>query len=292
MSAIASLPITLKNILVATDLSPASLWSLPYVVAIAHQYGSTIYLANVIPLGVYVAARPGSFDAIEVECLDYAQEKLDRFSARIRAQGIPVQTLLSEGDVGLVIPGWIKQHEIDVLAVGTTGRRGLRKLFLGSTAEELIREAPCPVLTVGPALSGETPASLRTILYATDFSADSFHAAAYVLSMARHHRARLILLHVTDEHGTQIPKQSSIQRLHDLVPDSPDLAIESEVLIAEGRPATKILEVASEHSVDLITIGVRGAGGLARAASHFGSTAHDVIVGASCPVLTVRAPQN
>jgi nucleotide-binding universal stress UspA family protein len=49
MLAIANLTAsTLKNILVATDLSPASLWSLPYVVAIAHQYGSTIYLADAL----------------------------------------------------------------------------------------------------------------------------------------------------------------------------------------------------------------------------------------------------
>ena len=293
MRAVASsAAITLKNILVATDLSPASLQSLPHVVGVARQYGSTIYLATVIPLAIYGVARPESFHTIEMECHDYAQERLDRFSAGIGAQGIPAQVLLTEGDVALVIPDWIKQHKIDLLAVGTTGRGGLRKLFLGSTAEELIREVSRPVLTVGPALSGEAPASLRSILFATDFSAESFHAGQYACSMACHYTARLILLHVTDEHATQVSRRSLMRRLHDLIPEDLNLSNEPEELVAQGRPAGKILEIANQHSVDLIAIGVRGAGGLARAASHFGSTAHEVIVGATCPVLVVRAPDS
>jgi nucleotide-binding universal stress UspA family protein len=291
MPAIASLTaITLKNILVATDLSPASLRSLPYVVAIARQYGSTIYLASVIPLAIYALALPESFDTIELECHEHAQEKLGRFSEGIKAQGIPVQTLLTEGDVDAVIPDWVQQHEIDLLAVGTTGRSGLRKLFLGSTAEELIQEVSCPVLTVGPALSSEAPPSVRSILYATDFSAESFRAGLYACSMACHYAARLIFLHVDDERGRQVSRQSLMRRLHDLIPEDLNLPTQPEELIAQGRPAMKILEVANQHCVDLIAIGVRGAG-LAWGASHFGSTAHDVIVRATCPVLTVRAPQ-
>lgn len=292
MSATASLTaIKLKHILVATDLSPASLWSLPYVTAIARQYDATVYMAHVIPLGTYVAARPQSFDAIEEECRKTAQEKLDTFSAGVRKHGIQVQTLLTEGDVGVVLPDWIKKHDIDLVAVGTTGRSGVRKLVLGSIAEEIIREADCPVLTVGPASSDGSPVTLRSILYATDFSADSLQAAMYALSIAVHHDARLIVLHVRDEPGVEESKASLARRLHDLIPKDSNLAAKPEVLVAEGRPTKKILEIASEHSVDLIVIGVRGGGEFPRAASHFGSTAHDIIVRASCPVLTVRAPQ-
>lgn len=291
MCAVASsTAIALRNILVATDLSPASLRSLPYVVGIARQYRSTIHLATVVPLNIYGVARPESFNVIEAECHDYAQEKLDRFSAGIRSQGIPVQVLLTEGDVALVIPNWVKQHKIDLLAVGTTGRSGLRKLFLGSTAEELIREVSCPVLTVGPSLSGESPARLRSILFATDFSTEASYAGQYACSIARDYTARLVVLHVTDEHTWQVSRRPLMRRLHGVLPEDLNLPNEREDLVAQGRPAGKILEIANEHCADLIAIGVRGAGGLARAASHFGSTAHDVIVGATCPVLVVRAP--
>jgi nucleotide-binding universal stress UspA family protein len=122
--------INFTNILVATDLSRASLWSVPYVSAIARQYGSNIYIGHVLPLAIYTAARPQSFDAIEKECREHAQEKLDRYSAQIKEQRVGVQTLLAEGDVGIVIPDWVKQHHLDLVAVGTTGRSGVRKLWL------------------------------------------------------------------------------------------------------------------------------------------------------------------
>lgn len=278
----------LKRILVATDLSPASLWSLPYVMEIALQYGSTVYVGHAIPLGTYVVARPQTFDAIEEEVRRGAQKKLDSFAAEIVDRGVPATTLLAEGDVGVVMPSWIKEHDIDLVAVGTTGRSGFRKLALGSIAEEIVRVAECPVLTVGPALSDQKQVALRSILYASDFSADSLRAGAYASSLARHHNARLILLHVRSEEDGESSKASLAERLEKVILCEDNLSASAEVLIAEGRPATKILEIASEHSVDLIVIGVRGSG-WSRAVSHFGSTAHDIIVGASCPVLTARA---
>ena len=286
-----STAITLKNILVATDLSPASVLSLPFVTAISQQYQSTVHLAHVIPFGTFRVARPESFDAVEVECRDYASAELDRFAARVKTQGVPVQTLLGEGDVALVICDWIDHQAIDLLAVGTSGRTGLRKLALGSIAEELIRVAPCPVVTFGPSLSTGAPACIRSVLYATDFSASSIRAGMYACSLARRNNARFLVLHVTQEHVTQASKRSLIRKVRDLIADESDLATQLEELVAQGRPAAKILEIADEHSVDLIVMGIRGSG-LARACSHFGSTAHDVVLGASCPVLVVGAPQH
>jgi len=220
-----------------------------------------------------------------------AQEKLDTYSAELKEQGIPAQTLLAEGDIGVVLPRWIEKNHIDLVAVGTTGRSGVRKLALGSIAEEIVRDAECPVLTVGQAVASTagTRVALRGILYATDFSVDSLRAGAYAISLAEHHRARLILLHVSMENDVKLSRAALVDRLHRAIPSSSNVS--TEALIAEGKPATKILEIATEHSVELIVIGVRGAGGLSRAASHFGSTAHDIIIGAPCPVLTARATQ-
>lgn len=283
--------VKLERILVATDLSPASLWSLPYVIDIARKYRSTMFVAHAIPLGTYVVARPPSFGAIEEECRRSAQEKLEAYSSELKEQGIPAQTLLAEGDIGVILPRWIKKNHIDLVAVGTTGRSGVRKFALGSIAEEIVRDAECPVLTVGQAAASTagTKVALRGILYATDFSRDSLRAGAYAISLAEHHRARLILLHISNENHAKLSRAALVDRLQRVIPLGS--SVSTEALIAEGKPATKILEIASEHSVNLIAIGVRGAGGLSRAASHFGSTAHDIIVGASCPVLTARAPQ-
>lgn len=278
----------LKHILVATDLSPASVWSLPYVIEIGRQYGSTVYVGHVIPFGTYVAVRPQTFDAVEEEVRQGAQKKLDSLAIEIKDRGVPAKTLLTEGDVGVELYTWVKKHHIDLVVVSTTGRSGVRKLALGSIAEEIVRDARCPVLTVGPASSASKRVALRNILYASDFSADSLRAGAFAISLAVHHRARLILLHVRTKEDGRLSKASLAERLGKLIPSKANLSVSAEVLIADGKPATKILEIADEHSVDLIVIGVRGSG-WSRAASHFGSTAHDIIVGASCPVLTARA---
>lgn len=279
-----SAAVKLKNIMVATDLSNASIWSLPLVTAIAGQYQSTIKLAHVIPIQAFQAARLESFDAIEMECRDYARAELERLSARLRVQGAVVETLIGEGDVARVICHWVNTQKIDLLAVGTSGRSGISKFAAGSIAEELIRTAPCPVLTFGPAISSEWPAHLRRVLHATDLSASSVNAGLFAWSLAHHYDSRLVVLCVTSEHLTQISRRALIRQLRYNFPTDSDLATPPEELIAQGKPAGKILEVADEHSVDLI---VMGSGGTARPSSHFGSTVHDVVVGASCPVLLV-----
>lgn len=162
--------ISFKQILVATDLSPASLASLPYVVSIAQRFGATVFVAHVIPISVYETARPQSMQAVTTECRAGAQEKLKEITGELRAQGIEARTLLGEGDVGVVLSSWIDEHGFDLMAMGTTGRSGVRKLVLGSMAEEMIRVAECPVLTVGPEVSNEAPSALNNILCATDFS--------------------------------------------------------------------------------------------------------------------------
>lgn len=282
--------VKLNRILLATDLSSASLWSLPYVTEIANHCDSTVFVAHAIPFGTYAVARPESFDRVEEECWRGAQEKLDNICAALEHQGIRAKTLLTEGDIGAIFPQWVKKHRIDLAAVGTTGRSGVRKLFLGSVAEEIVRHADCAVLTVAqPSTSSPgTAVSLRTILFATDFSADSLKAWAYLKSLAERHLASIVAVHIRADNDTKLSRANLAERLRRL---TADCNRPTEALIGEGRPAAKILEIACEHSADLIAIGVRGAGGLPRMASHFGSTAHDIIIGASCPVLTVRRAQ-
>lgn len=280
--------VTVRNVLVATDLSPVSMRTLPFVESIAHQYGSKIYFGSVIPLTMYGTGLGSSFETAEKECHDFAQEKLGRFSRAVRAQGFEVQVLLAEGQIGSVIEGWIKTYDIDLLAVGTAGRTGLGKLLFGSIAEELIRETTCSVLAIGPALSREASSHFRTILCATDFSAESNKAAAYACSIACRYGARLILLHVLeDEHSKHESARSSMRRLAAAIPEELHLPSEPENLVAEGHPAHKILEIAKQHCADLIALGAHGSE-FVWGASHFGSTAHDVIVSARCPVLITR----
>jgi nucleotide-binding universal stress UspA family protein len=284
-------PISFRQIMIATDLSPASIRSLPYVVAIAQRFGSTVFVAHVIPLAIYGVARPQSLDAATKEAQAGAQENLTEIVRKLRTQGVEARTLLGEGDVGVILSEWIHEYHFELLAMGTTGRSGVRKLVLGSMAEEMIRDAECPVLTVGPEISSEAPAGFETILYATDFSPDSTHAALYARSLAERSALRLIVLHVRVAGEEQGSERALRKRMSEFAESRADHPALSEVVVAEGKPAEKILEIANQHAADLIVIGVRGAGATPRLASHFGSTAHDIVLRARCPVLTVRVPR-
>jgi nucleotide-binding universal stress UspA family protein len=106
--------------------------------------------------------------------------------------------LIAEGDVQSVLASTIGQRKIDLVVIGTRGRSGFKKFFLGSVAEEIFREVSCPVLTVGPNAPLVVPqnGSPQRILYATDFNAESNLAASYALSLAQEFQASLTLIHV------------------------------------------------------------------------------------------------
>src|SRR5262249_49240582 len=87
----------------------------------------------------------------------------------------------------------------DLLVLGTHGRSGFERLFLGSVTEKVLRKASCPVLTVPPGLPDAVPASpirYACILCPVDFSESSLRALEYALSLAQETDARLAVLHV------------------------------------------------------------------------------------------------
>jgi nucleotide-binding universal stress UspA family protein len=185
---------------------------------------------------------------------------------------------------------FVRNHGVDLVVVGTSSRGGLGKVLLGSTAEEIIRVAPCPVLTVGPHVTAEGSARVRSIVYATDFSLGSLRAAEFAVSLAHEDQADLTLVHVVDEVLTESPDraiQLTEQRLREMIPSEPQLLYEPEVVVETGPVAERILAVANELIADIIVMGVRGAGAFAQTASHFGSIAHKVVSLATCPVVTI-----
>ena len=111
------------------------------------------------------------------------------------------KTLIRKGDISKELSRIVDDERINLIVLGTHGRAGISKVLMGSVAEEIFRQATCPVLTVGPSVCGEPDVAveMRTILYPTDFSSESLAAAPYAISMAQEHQARLYLLHVTDD---------------------------------------------------------------------------------------------
>src|ERR1700687_6140183 len=282
--------IALKNILFATDFEVSASRALPFALALADRYGAKFYAAHVITMGTYALARPESIDVTLDEIQAHASRALNQIIDPLLQHGQSCEALLGSGDVIAVLMECVRNHGVDLVVVGTSSRGGLGKVLLGSTAEEIIRVAPGPVLTVGPHVTAVAPVGVRRIVCATAFSLGSLRAAEFAVSLAHEYQADLTLVHVVDEALTESPDsamQLNEQRLREMIPSEPKLLYEPEVVVEIGPVAERILAVANELIADIIVMGVRGAGAFAETASHFGSIAHRVVALAPCPVMTV-----
>jgi len=300
--------VAVKNVLFATDFSQTSEAALPYAVAICRHFGSTLHLVHVLSDASLLLVTGGvdyvSMGTIYEDAQTEAKERLDEIAARI--EGIPQRSYVRHGKVWRSLNGIIEDNQVDMIVLGTHGRTGLGKLLLGSVAEDILRHASCPVLTVGPKVSGRAklPAfprrgrdlaplelELQQIVLATDFAPSAPRIAQRAVKLTEEFRARLTLVHVIEDYthlGSRPgPMEEGVGRLQALIPEDASLQYPAETVLEFGSPAERILKVAAEREADMIVLG-------ARAARDIGSThlpwssAHHVIAQAHCPVLTIR----
>jgi len=296
--------ILLKNVLFATDLSSAAHAALPYALAIARHYGSTLHAVHVLPeLDIMLrreSSSPSDYEAVLGDETRIALQKIRDLIPELN--DMPNDVQVCRGRVWDAISQIVSENRIDLVVVGTHGRTGVGKLLIGSAAEEILRQSPCPVLTVGPKARGRVKEEFddtgkdtrladiqfKQIIFATDFTPASLAATPLAISMAEEFEARLGLLHVIDP-LQPTPSELVLQRLEGLVPQEAELWCTAEYIVKYGIAAEEILRSASERDADLVVLGARAAKGHFGIATHIPwSTAHRVITGSVCPVVTVR----
>lgn len=304
--------IEFKQILIATDFSDASERALAFAIALASRYGSALTVVHAVP--------PEPRDAIPLERLPRelnrpwlaAEEQMKKLKANARINDVRHHLQLEQGPVWDVLASVIERKEVDLLVLGTHGRGGLKKLALGSVAEQVLRLAPCPVLTIGPRVPLADLSSLdfKRILFATDFGPACTKAFPYALHLAEDHEAKLVLLHMVPpmpspdlgpaaygpsafaaENFTQwqrTMRDESVIKLRNLLPSNAKLAAEPECLAGTDFLPEGILSVAAAHKTDLIVMGANRTLSPRVAAHMPWALTHEVLCQAQCPVFTVR----
>ena len=141
----------LKSILVPMDFSPQAQKALRYAITFAEQFGAALVLLTVVEPAVYPTEV--GFVPVELENLyqameKSAREKLAELGKTQVPPGLLSQTLVRVGSPYREITETARELNVDLLVIATHGYTGLKHVFLGSTAERVIRHAPCPVLTV------------------------------------------------------------------------------------------------------------------------------------------------
>jgi len=283
--------ISLKDILFPTDFSAASEAALPFALMLAQRYGARMHAAHIIlpePRPRVLMSRVGEQDSI----WDEAHERLDEFTHASATGDVRCTPLLASGDLGEIIPAMIREHDIDLIVLGTRGRRGVSRLVLGSNAERIYRAATCPVMTIGPHVS-KTEWRLRTILCPVDLEGDPKPALDYAFSLAEDNAADLIVMNsvaiVPWQHRSEV-ELMNCERMRKLLPafGKPDGMNEPQFLVRWEPPAEAILTCADVRHVDLIVMGVRRSRVAGLSAHLPWPVASEVVSRAACPVLTVR----
>jgi nucleotide-binding universal stress UspA family protein len=289
--------IGLKNILFLTDFSEPSAAALPFAAMVARTFGSKVTALHAILPSAYVYMAADAVPVVLEDQEDLAKAEMQRVDAEL--SGLPRETLIDRGaSVWEVLSRALKEHETDLIVLGTHGRTGFKKALLGSSAEEVFRRTNVPVLTIGPAVSSSTHhgGRFQCVLFATDFSPASLAATRYAVSLAQENQSRLVLFHVlpSPRSGKQgknsgLSVAEALHQLEELIPVDAELWCRAEPAVEHGEPATQILAAASRYHADLIVFGVRGVDTFTGAATHRDrAIAYKVVAHAACPVLTVR----
>jgi nucleotide-binding universal stress UspA family protein len=282
--------VSFKNILLATDLSPSSEMALQYAKVMGRERGTHVYTLHVGGPDNYELLNPEAFAVTFNEV--HAVPQSDSEAIKALLSGLPSEVPVHGSKVWEVISDVVERNEIDLLILGTRGRKGLQKLLFGSVAEEVFRYVRCPVLTVGPDAAEPGPGRLEmnAVLLATDFNPHSA-APAYACSLCEHFGAELNVLHVAGKHepaGPEMPWRQVRDQIISVVPRILDMVHKPVFLVEYGEPTPRILEVAEALQAGLIVLGAHHPRDI-QAASHVPwDTAARVISGAKCPVLTVR----
>jgi nucleotide-binding universal stress UspA family protein len=297
----------IKKILLPTDFFPCANQALDHALYLAKKYGAEFHMLHAIVLHEDDPHNPDAhilnLDEIHQRLKEMASASM---SASIHERDDGGVRIVMEQRRGVsatdVILTYARNEDIDLIVMGTHGRRGLGHLLLGSVAEEVVRMSDCPVLTIRERAEQQDIDEVTRILVPLDFSEHANNGLRHAKELADTYDAKLDLLHVVEEivqpafyeiagvlpeKVTAARKDKSAEEMERLFREAagPDVSVDYHVIV--GKASRDIVEFAREEDVDLIAIATHGLTGV----KHLllGSVTEKVVRMAPCPVFTVKS---
>lgn len=294
----------IQDILFACDFSDSSERALAYGVDLVERTGAALHFTYIqeVSMGPFVGGEPSPErgdhhfrKAFEKQC----REELEACSVTPDDDRLSFQAKRS-GAVAPTLVRLAKEKDVDLIVMGTQGRRGVQRALFGSVAEEVLRTAPCPVLTTRAVEEDEeasTAADVGRIVVPLDFSESSRAALQYAARLAAVYEASVTLVH-----AIQLPSIPTVYELElsgisleelkervqtELSEWGSSVSVGQDIsyVVESGEPVPTILRVASAPS-DLIVTSTRGLSGVKR--TMLGSVAEGVLRRATGPVISTR----
>ncbi len=294
--------LNVQKILTTTDFSDDSRAGVRYAAALAEKLNADVALLHVVEPRSWMDRLEARKDS---ELVALAQAQLAKLAKREVGGDVTVTSSVCTGKPFHEITTAASEGAADLIVIATHGYTGVERILLGSTAERVVRHAPCPVLIVPtqelPKRAGKTPPfTLKKILVPIDFSNLSKDALPYAVLLAGHYGAELVLLHIAEKFpidyllGRGLMNETIAPMIKQAEADlgriAEDLSkatrVNATAVVREGRPFEAICATAKTGGADLIVVTTHGYTGLKHA--WLGSTAERVVRHAPCPVLVVR----
>lgn len=281
-------------IVVATDLTDTE-ELLPHAIAQAKASNAALHFVYAIPPYEILVPEAGKVAYIDSgERARDARMVLELLAKQVSAQGIHCTTTVRFGEPAGVVAELVKETGAQRVIVRTHGRTGLKRLFLGSTAREILTRIEVPVCTIGPHCLPPSGDGIRLIVHPTALGPDSSLIARLALDLAQYHHAELTVLHVVSPDTAIEPyldPHYAFEKLEALLPSKlEDVQTKVHTKVVPGDTTEEILRAAEETQADLIVLGVHPVP--SRRALRKDESAYSVVTSALCPVLSFRTPDH
>jgi len=300
---------TLDNILLPTDFSACADHALTHAVEAADRFGARLHLLHVVneldPDWYGITDAQDRAVKLREQIQAEAEERLQKLAPEKDHDFDTTVSLQLSFDVADSIHEYVEERNIDLVVMGTHGRKGLDRLMLGNVANKIVRHAPCPVMTVReevPWTDEEEDVTYQDVLAPTDFSDHSKDALRAAKTFASAYQARLHLLFVAEQRtvptfsDTGIPGVGVVEMDPEIVKNAERALeqldknvggpeVESAYHVREGNVSRDVVDFSETRGVDLIVMATRGLTGVSR--FLLGSNTERVVRVAPCPVLTI-----
>ena len=293
----------IKQILVPTDFSDNAQHAVNYAVEMAKKCSAKIHLLHTPVVPTYLlmdlSYSPGPEAVTRI--LNEAQDALDQQAQAVATAGVEHFTAIREGTVHEVIRDYAKEHDVDLVIVGTHGRSGVSKLMYGSVTERVIKTVHTPIIVIPP----EGGAMPNSIVTSFDFSAPSRRAAEVARAIHGVFHGPLHMVHCyLDVWGEYTDRGAIVGEAAEKRREALHLGLE-EMLQSEakelfsidaqaiqthlvtGDPAEGVLRVADDVGATLVCAGTTGKSGIERLL--IGSVARRLLHDSKVPLLLTHS---
>lgn len=289
-----------NSILFPTDGSPCAEYAQAHAAFLADQFAADLHMLHVVEADIgSLSDLSNIVDLDEREILEQLRLPVPE-AVEAPSEERVHRVKRTDESAAQGILDYAADEDIDLIVMGTHGRRGMGRLLMGSVAEEVVRMSESPTLTVcGP--DRPTPTrDINRVLVPMGLSEHTGTLFDHARAIGATYGAELELIHIVERspfppvYGVDADPASDTavtDRVHEALEEyaasAHELGVETRITVRRGHPAEVILERIETAPIDLVTIATHGRSGLRRLL--IGSVAEKVVRMASCPVFTVKS---